>query len=136
MALPQQINVGTQAGPIVSPDQQRQMIGGIHQFGQQLAQHPMFKQGYGNPAAGQAANAQFGGNLNNNNNRYATTFDRQMSSANADELLRSQTARAGMGNQFMQQGAQAWNQDLANQFGHNSMLLNLLNPLLAQQRTA
>ena len=126
MALPFQIGVGTSAGPITSPGQQQGLVNGIHTYGQKLMQQPRFNFG-GDPAAASAAQENFNQNLSANNDRNAINTDRQMSQANSQELLRSQTAGAGAGQNAMQQTAQGWNIDVANRLQKQSMLLGLIS---------
>lgn len=128
MQSPFQIQVGTQAGPITSPQQHQQLLGGMQKATQGRIDSSPYRRA--SSPAGMAAQQTFAQNMANNNNRNTMLADRSMTQANAQENLRSQQARAQVGLGFMGQAQQAQNQDMALQSQRRNMLLQFLQPYL------
>ena len=128
MQSPFQIQVGTQAGPITSPQQHQQMLGGM----QTATQNRIASSPYRNAKspAGMAAQQTFAQNLNNNLGRNTMLADRSMTDANAKAKLEWEPKRAQMGLGFMNLAQQAQNQDMAQQSQRRNMLLQFLQPQL------
>lgn len=120
------INVGTQAGPITTPQQHQQMLGGMQtSTNNRIASSP-----YRNARspAGQAAQQTFAQNMTNNNSRNTMLADRSMTQANAVENLRSQQARAQTGLGMMKFAQDNNNQQMAQDSQRRNMLLQFLQP--------